>query len=225
MDQRETSWRLRGGLRRGPSARRFGPSRRPRVAMEVNPAPLLSCTSSPPNPPATTLRLPLHKFETGTSRRTFTETAQVANEPHAQPWQRGRTAGAATSPGFFPARRATCQQTALKKVGSKREAGQRPPRVTQPPVVQEGVHVDGDREIRAALEQHCGLPQLWLTSSPPLNTSLRRIARIAGEGSLTGLCNSVSGSPRKDCHGFGLAASNDFDNSDSLPGSSLEQPS
>ena len=52
----------------------------------------------------------------------------------------------------FPARRATCQQTALKKVGSKREAGQRPPRVTQPPVVQEGVHVDGDREIRAALE-------------------------------------------------------------------------
>ena len=33
----------------------------------VNPAPLLSCTSSPPNPPATTLRLPLHKFETGTS--------------------------------------------------------------------------------------------------------------------------------------------------------------
>src|SRR5262245_36224137 len=38
--------RLRGGLRRGPSARRFGPSRRPRVAMEVNPAPLLSCTSS-----------------------------------------------------------------------------------------------------------------------------------------------------------------------------------
>jgi hypothetical protein len=32
----------------------------------------------------------------------------------------------------FPARRATCQQTALKKVGSKREAGQRPPQVTQP---------------------------------------------------------------------------------------------
>ena len=81
---------------------------------------------------ATTLRLPLHKFETGHPRRTVTETAQVANEPHAQPWQRGRTAGAATSPGFFPARRATCQQTALRKVGSKREAGQRPPRVTQP---------------------------------------------------------------------------------------------
>src|SRR5262249_25842523 len=56
-----------GCLRRRPSARRFGPSRRPRVAMEVNPAPLLSCSSSPPNPPATTLRLPLHKFETGPS--------------------------------------------------------------------------------------------------------------------------------------------------------------
>src|SRR5262249_29153857 len=68
----------------------------------------------------------------GHPHRTVTETVQVADEPHAQPWQRGRIAGAATSPGFFPARRATCEQTALKKVGSKREAGQRPPRVTQP---------------------------------------------------------------------------------------------
>src|SRR5262249_14216963 len=66
----------------------------------------------------------------------------------------------ATSPGFFPDRRATCQQTALKIVGSKRETGRRPPRVTQPPVVQEGVHVDGHREIRAALEQHRELPPL-----------------------------------------------------------------
>ena len=92
-----TAW----GLRRGPSARRFGPSRRPRVAMEVNPAPLPSCTSSPSKSPGH------HPFvcsctnsRPGHPRRAVTETAQVADEPHAQTRQRGRTAGAATSPDF-----------------------------------------------------------------------------------------------------------------------------
>ena len=147
MDQRETSWRLRGGLRRGPSARRFGPSRRPRVAMEVNPAPLLSCTSSPPNPPATTLSFAVAQIRDRDIRAGLSPRRLRLLTSHMP--SRGSAAGqqAQRPHQVFPARRATCQQTALKKVGSKREAGQRPPRVRQPHLwSREGVHVDGTEE-------------------------------------------------------------------------------